>query len=266
MPHLPAFVLPRSVNAAVTVFFLMLCAVPAQAQPFQIQPLQMPGAAGQPAKGPDLDLSVHRYTRILTAEGVLRESRYEEKMMRRAGHVWIQRVLPGDLSGHEGSQHHGSSTKSKVSQKEEHGHRHFNHVLLPRHVFHTGSELRLEFVDFQEREVISIAPSEYENVGFDGSWPNAFFLADPKIVFTMPTTQRVSPVAGAQWRELVKGGITQRVLWDEKRQIPLLIERVESSGRYLERVEIKVQPSLAKSLPWEGLKGYAQKEYADFLD
>lgn len=84
MPHLPAFVLPRSVNAAVTVFFLMLCAVPVQAQPFQIQPLQMPGAAGQPAKGPDLDLSVHRYTRILTAEGVLRESRYEEKMMRRA--------------------------------------------------------------------------------------------------------------------------------------------------------------------------------------
>ena len=266
MPNLPAFVLPRSAGAAVTMFFVILCAAPAQAQPSQIQPFKMPGASGQPAKAPDLDLSVHHYTRILTAEGVLRESRYEEKMMRRAGHVWTQRVLPDKAPGHEGSHHHGSATERKISQKGEHGHRHFNHVLLPRHVFHTGRELRLEFVDVREREVISIAPSEYENVNFDGSWPNAFFLADPKIVLGMPTAHRASAVAGAQWRELIKGGVAQRVLWDEKRQIPLLIERVESSGRYLERVEIKVQPALAKSLPWDGLKGYAQKEYADFLD
>lgn len=231
-----------------------------------MQRSQVPAAAGQQAKGPDLDLSLHHYTRILTAEGVLRESRYEEKMMRRDGHVWVQRVLPVNPPGHEGSHQHKSPTAGKMPQKDEHGHRHFNHVLLPRHVFHTGSELRLEFVNLREREVISITPSEYENVNFDGSWTNAFFLADPKIVFAMPMVHRASPAAGAQWRELVKGGVTQRVLWDEKRQIPLLIERVESSGRSLDRVEIKVQPALAKSLPWEGLKGYAQKEYADFLD
>lgn len=260
MWHLKTSGFQRPVGAMLASI-AVLCSFPVHAQASKTR-----AVVATPAPGPDLDLSVHYTSRILTAEGVLRESRYEEKMMRRGDHVWTERVLPKDPSGHEASHGHGKQAAAKPSGKDEHGHRHFNHVMLPKHVFLTNGELRLEFVDFHQREVISIAPSEYENVNFDGSWANAFFLADPKIVSTIPVTHRASPVAGAQWRELAKGDMVQRVLWDGKRQIPLLVEKVDSRGRYVQRMEVKVQPGLAKSLPWERVKGYAQKEYADFLD
>jgi hypothetical protein len=123
----------------------------------------------------------------------------------------------------------------------------------------------LEFVDFHKREVIAIAPSEYENVNFDGSWVNTFFLVDPKVVAALPVSKKTSP-SGARWHELIRDGMYQRVLWDEKRLIPLLVEKGDIEGNLLERMEIRVQPGLAALPRWTSLKGYAQKEYADFLD
>jgi len=207
------------------------------------------------AQGPDLDLSIHYYSRVFTLEGVLRESRYQEKMMRRPDHVWTARVLPDAPSAH--------AADAMPSHKEQ---KHFNHVTLPRHVVRANGQVRLEYVDFHEREVVSIPPSEYENVRFDGNWRKAFFLVDPKMVAALPVTNRASPVAGARWREIEKGGVYQRVLWDEKRMIPLVIEKGDVAGRTLERMEVIPQASLSKELPWTGARSYAQKEYADFLD
>jgi hypothetical protein len=138
--------------------------------------------------------------------------------------------------------------------------------MLPRHVMHSNGQVRLEFVDVHEREVVAIPPGEYENVSFDGSWANAFFLLDPEKVAALPATDRASPVAGARWREIEKGGVYQRILWDGKRMIPLVMEKGDVAGRTLERMEITPQASLAKEPPWTGIKGYALKEYADFLD
>ena len=73
-------------------------------------------------------------------------------------------------------------------------------------------------------------------------------------------------MAGARWREISRSGAYQRVLWDENRMIPLLIEKGDAAGRTLERIEIMPRPALAKALPWAGTEGYARKEYADFLD
>jgi len=240
-----------------------------------------PLAAHAAPDGPDLDLSVQYYSRVLTAEGVVREIRYQEKMLRRPGHVWVERVLPAAPAGSkhgEADEHEaGSGKPSGVEQvalkpsanhtdEAAHEHKHFNYVVLPRHLERDGAKLRLEFVDAQQRSVVAIAPTEYENVNFDGSWANAFFLIDPQGVASLPLSKLASPVASARWHEREKNGQFQRVLWDDKKMIPLLVETGDRAGTYFRRIEVKQQASLVKNLPWQNLKGYAQKEYADFLD
>jgi hypothetical protein len=209
--------------------------------------------AADAAQPPDLDLSIRYYSRVLTPEGVLRESRYEERMVRRRDHVWTARVLPQEGMREE-------------QTGEEHEHKHFNYVVLPRHVIRDGNGVKLEFVDVRERTVVSIAPSEYESVNFDGSWANAFFLADPRQVAALPVTARASAVAGARWHEQEKNGVFRRVLWDEKRMVPLVIETGNRQDTFYRRMEIMPQSTLSALLPWQGTASYAQKEYADFLD
>lgn len=242
---------------------------PAIAQDVPVKAVSSPAIAG-----PDLDLSIHHYSRILTAEGVLRESRYEEKMLRRQGHVWVSRVLPESVAADDDHVHRNkTSPVQKIaaqsgirSDNDGHKHKHFNHVALARHVTRDGDKTRLEFVNFQDREVVSIAPAEYENVNFDGSWANAFFLMDPKSVAALPLSKRASSVTGARWREQKKNGLFQRVLWDDRKLIPLIVETGNLAGNFFERVEVKPQASAVKSFPWQQAKGFAAKEYSDFLD
>jgi hypothetical protein len=197
----------------------------------------------------DLDLKVAYYSKVVTAEGVTREARYEEKMLRRAGHVWTARVL----LAHAGA--HGAGA-----------HKHFNHVVLPRHVVLENNQPRVEFIDVHAREIVAIPRAEYENVSFDGSWDHAYYLLDSKRVQAMPLSSRTSAVAGARWREREEQGLFERVLWDDQRQIPLVIETGDRAATFLNRMEITIQPGLTRDLPWQKLKGYAQKEYSDFLD
>jgi hypothetical protein len=226
----------------------LLCGTVMLAVPASIcaQPAQKTVVAAA-AEAPELDLTVTYYSRILTPEGVLRESRYQEKILRRIGHVWMARILPKIVA-------------------DEHAHKHFNHVVLARHVTLDGDRLRLDFVDAHERAVVAIAPTEYENVNFDGSWANAFYLVDPQDVALLPLSGRASPVVGARWHEREKNGLFQRVLWDDKRMLPLIVETGDRTSDALRRIEVKPQAGLTRELPWLSLKGYEQKENADFLD
>lgn len=213
---------------------------------------------------PDLDLKIQNYSRVLTPEGVTREARYEETLLRRAKHVWIARVLPAGMHDHADGDH--ADEKSYNKKMKEAKHKHFNHVVLPRHVFQEGNKTQIEFVNAKDKEIIAIPASEYDNVNFDGSWENAFYLVDPKLVKSMPLSKKTSTVSGAQWREREMNGNFQRILWDEQKQIPLIIESGDKAGTFFRRVEVKLQSPLSTKLPWQNLKGYAQKEYADFLD
>jgi hypothetical protein len=205
-------------------------------------------------QGPALDLKIKYYDRALTAEGVLRESHFEETMLRRPGHVWTARVLPA------------FATKQHAHEHHEHEERHFNPVALPRHVALNGNEIKLEFVDRSKKEVINIVASEYENVSFDGSWINAYFLVDPQQVVTMPLSAKESSVAGARWYEQEKNGVYQRVLWDEQNMIPLEVETGRRDGTMLRKVSVEIVSKTSKETPWSNVKGYIQKEYSDFLD
>jgi len=192
----------------------------------------------------DLDLKITYYSKVVTAEGVTREARYEEKMLRRAGHVWTARVMPAHAEAHD----------------EPAAHKHFNHVVLD------NAKPRIEFIDAHAREVVSVPPAEYDNVSFDGSWDHAYYLLDTKRLKAMPVTARASSVPGARWREREEKGLYERVLWDDKRQIPLVIESGDKAASFYNRMDLTVQDSLTRDLPWQKLKGYALKEYSDFLD
>lgn len=213
---------------------------------------------------PDLDLTIRYYNELLTAEGVVNQSRYEETMLRRQAHVWVERVRPAALPGRPATARPPASAVQ--GPDGEQGHKHFNYVTTPRHVSLEHGQVKLEFVDAREQMVVAIPPAEYDNVNFDGSWANAFYLLDPQELMTLPLSSRPSSVAGARWREREVNGIYQRVLWDERRQIPLTVESGDLAGRFFRRVEIVPRAGLSAATPWRDVQGYAHKDYADFLD
>ncbi len=149
---------------------------------------------------PDLDLQLQYYSKVLTPEGVTREARYQEKMLRRPGHVWVERILPTSaISGHI----HDSNPQAAESE-----HRLFNHVVIPRHVVMEKNRLRVEYVDAPNKDVIAIPVSEYGNVNFDGSWENSFYLVDPAMVKAMPVSKKKRRCA---WRTMARARAQRRV-------------------------------------------------------
>jgi hypothetical protein len=148
----------------------------------------------------------------------------------------------------------------------DHEDKHFNPTVLPRHVSLAGNEPKVEFIDRDKKLVINIVASEFENVSFDGSWINAYFLVDPQQVVTMPLSAKASTIAGARWYEQEKDGVFQRVLWDEQNMIPLEVETGRRDGSLLRKVSVKIVSKTGKETPWANLKGYGQREYSDFLD
>jgi hypothetical protein len=219
--------------------------------------------AAQPApaipQGPALELTVKYYDRSLTAEGVLREIHFEEEMLRRPGHIWVARVLP-KTTGTEKENH------AAHAHDAGHEHKHFNSVLLPRHVSLENDNIKLEYIDREERQVVNIVATEYENVNFDGSWINAYFLVDPQQVAAMPLSKKSPTVAGARWHEQEQNGVFQRVLWDDINKIPLEVETGKRDGTLFRKVSVRINSKGSEKTPWSNTQGYVHKEYSDFLD
>jgi hypothetical protein len=129
-----------------------------------------------------------------------------------------------------------------------------------------NKQVRINYIDLRGKAVVAIPVSEYENVNFDGSWEKAFFLLDPTLLKAIPPTARASSVPGARWREREKNGIFERILWDDKRKIPLVIESGDKASTFYRRIEVTARAASVTDLPWNKLSGYAQKEYSDYLD
>lgn len=220
------------------------------------------------AAAPDLDLQISYYSRVLTAEGVSREARYQDKMLRRTGHVWLERIVPQAIAHQDHDEHAAGVKKVSHTQQNEKltEHKHFNPVLIPRHVQLENGKARIEFIDKSEKMTVSVPPSEFNNVNFDGSWENSFYLIDPQLLKSMKPSSTPSGVDGAIWYEREKNGIFQKVLWHAQKQIPLKVESGDRAGTFFQSVEVKIASNTQAQLPWVNLKGYIHKEYADFLD
>ena len=204
------------------------------------------------AAAPDVDALITYETRQLTAAGVARTERWQERLMRRGNTVWTERVLPAGAAAL-----HAGETPSAHA-----GHKHFDFDSAARVVQReAGRQLRLRFVDREHRVVVSVPKAEYGAVGFDGDWAAAAFIVPPSVI------ERMGAAAEGGWRVEKAKGWSHRVRWSEAQQLPLRVESQRDDGSVRRVVTIAPsRVSKAAVVPWDGLASYTQKDYDDFMD
>ncbi|WP_156924454.1 hypothetical protein [Derxia gummosa] len=230
---------------------------PAANTPRQLAALNAPAAVPAPpaADLPPLDAVISYESRIVNHAGVTEVRSFRNLLVRRPGHVWMQRLLPEVRAGHE-------------TEGEAHGgHKHFDFEAATQHLTRNADgSIRADYVDAETRQIVFVPPAEYSVSGFDGSWEGAAALVPEKVVLAMPRSNRPAP-AGAEWREERRDGWTNRVLWSTAQHIALEIESGRDDGSLRRVTRVTPQPAMPDArLPWLALKGYQQKEYQDFLD
>ncbi|MCL4634380.1 hypothetical protein [Burkholderia sp.] len=225
----------------------------------------------------DLDAVLQHESRTVTADGVTRTTLYRERMVRRDGHVWVERVLPAAAAGgehgddHDHDHDHDAGRRAGVKPAAAHaGHKHFNFQAAARHVTYDGKSARIEYVDVANRMVVSVPPAEYETTGFDGSWDNAYYVTPPSQLKRLAVAKR-GDAPGTVWYEQAvdtpgaRGA--NRILWSERLQAPLSVEYRSADGRVTRKLTLTPAPAARRdTLPWQTLAGYSRKEYADYLD
>lgn len=219
-------------------------------------------AAAQGTDLPSLDALVTYESRSVTHAGVTEMRRFSNRLIRRPGHVWLERDLPAAPAGglsHVGHDRQGTTVAS---------HRHFDFELASQHLTRTADgKLRADYVDRIGRQVVFVPPTEYSVPGFDGSWDNAAALVSERTVAAMPLAPLPSTVTGAVWHAEARNGWFNRVLWSTRSKIALVVESGRSDGSVFRRTVVDLQPlTPAAALPWKQLAGYAQKDYDDFMD
>ena len=198
-------------------------------------------------------LLTHEYQEI-TAEGVTRNSRYQERFYRQGDHVWIERVFPKDqpANAHKLSSHHHGADLATAS----------------RHITRTSNgKAKIALVSFTDKALINVGPEEYQTVGFNGSWSSAYHIVSPQSLKTMQRSRAPNPGSGATWYEKDSGKEIIRVLWSSDLALPLVIENRDKHGGAYSKMSVKLLPPPDKqSMPWTRIKQLTQMEFADMGD
>ncbi|MFT5534613.1 MAG: hypothetical protein ACI8WM_000423 [Burkholderiaceae bacterium] len=209
--------------------------------------------AVQSAELPPLDATVTYDSKFVSHAGVTEIRQFSNILIRRPGHVWMERILPAQAQEHA----------------EAHaGHKHFDFETSTQHLTRTATgAIRAEYVDRGERRVVFVPPTEYSVSGFDGSWDNAAAMVSEKTVKAMPLSKRATTVADTEWREESRNGWYNRVLWSNRQQVALIVESGKTDGSTTRRTVLALRPmTVDAALPWKQLGAYAQMEYDDFMD
>lgn len=210
------------------------------------------GFAASPVES-DLDAVVRYETRQVSKSGVTRVESWQERMVRRSGVVWTERILPKgvDIA-------HVHDTSQAIS------HRHLNLDNSARWLQKDATgKVDLRFVDQGERVVVSIPQAEFRTVGFDGKWEAAAYMVPPEMVAKMKPDG--NGPNGAVWRRERDKEWSHRVLWSQAKQVALQIESSKVDGTFTRTVT--VTPSTRGAvLPWTVLAKYEKKTYDDYQD
>lgn len=196
-----------------------------------------------------VELLVKHLTVSTGADGVKRSTEFSERLTRTPNAVWLSRVLlPAAHSDHDHA-------------KGGDEHKHLDTATAPRWISRAANgDLTLKLVPRGERMLVNVSPVDYNNVGFDGSWTAAWSLMDPAVLKRMKTVKTSGDLTTYT---LAEKGRNLKVVWNTKLQIP---ERVESSDANSRRETLVQVLGTPKSLPWEKLQGFMQKDYSDYLD
>ncbi len=213
--------------------------------------LAAPAQAQEPV--PPLALKIEHAVTTLSADGVTREVRYAEHLVRQGGQVWLARVLPPHA--HESQEHAGASKE----------HKHMDIAAAARWIQRAGDgSLRVRLVNAHDQLVVDVPAPDWGNIGFDGQWLAAQHLLDPAQVQRMKPLDRTAP-AGTRWYQGGTATMKVLVLWDAQGQFPRRVESADTHGTS-HSVTTAMREPLPKALPWGQLEKYQQKEYSDLLD
>ncbi len=205
----------------------------------------------------DLAAILTHESHVLTAEGVSKDTRYQERFIRKNEHVWAERIVPDKVQ----------AEAEKPGARE--GHKHdFNFNLAAKHIVKDVNGIpAISFVNRHDKLVVAVGKEEYQSIGFDGSWESAYHLVSPALVRKLALSGAPSPVANARWYEKNDKDDFFRVLWAEDLELPLVIESGARNGVRHNKVTAKIVAlPQAAVLPWVNLQNFEHKDYNDLLD
>lgn len=190
-------------------------------------------------------------SKALTADGVKKQTYFQERFIRDNNVVWSERIVPLVV-------HHSPE------DAEEHEHN-LNFATAGKWISRTAdNQINFAFVRENEKKIIQPRVSEYGTLGFNGEWETAFYLVNRASLKNMTPTQK-GATEGTQWYEKKDANYITRILWDNKKEIALSIETAKLDGTMSNKITLRLTAA-PKSLPWNNLQSYQTVAYEDLLD
>lgn len=207
------------------------------------------------AEAPDQNLRIAQHVTTIGKDGVQRETRYADRMIRRADSVWLEREMPAALQhGHD----HAEESRPHV------GHAHADTTGAPLWVQRgADGKPQVTMVLRGQRKLIEVDEPNYGNVGYTGSWASTYWVVDPARLKQMQVVG--APRGGVQQYRSDKDGRSLRIDWDIAGQYPRRIERRDAHGTSVSLTTVTTVAA-PKTLPWRTVEGYARGDYSDLLD
>ena len=201
----------------------------------------------------DLDVRMKTETKVIGNDGVIRTTYLEEHFVRKGPAAWVERIIP-------------SIVPAKKKAKSGSDHEHFDPLEGARLVELEKGQIRLSFLQHDDKVRVGIPKSEYPSIGFDGSWERAYYMMTPQEYSALKPTARATTVPNSQWYEGDDKENYLRILIDFKNAIPLMIERGNFIGT--RNHKITLTPIALKDIPseWKNIYTYTPKVYSDFVD
>jgi len=201
----------------------------------------------------DLDVKMKTETKVIGNDGVIRTTYLEEHFVRKGPAAWVERIIP-------------SVVPAKKKAKSGSDHEHFDPLEGARLVEMEKGQIRLSFLQHDDKVRVGIPKSEYASIGFDGSWERAYYMMTPQEYAALKPTNRVTNQANTQWYEGDDKENFLRILIDFKNAIPLVIERGNFIGT--RHHKITLTPLALGEIPkeWKNINTYTPKVYSDFVD
>lgn len=207
------------------------------------------GVFALPVAAQDADLLVRHFAVSAGADGVKRTAEFAEHMVRRQDQVWVERVMP---TGWHSADDHG-----KLGQS----HKHLDTAAAARWVTRVADgSATVRLASREDKVLVDVSRTDFDNVGFDGSWAAAYYLIDPAALKQMKPVSTDGDLVTYTQSDATR---QLKVVWNKKLQLPLLVE--SRSGASSKRTTVEVA-AMVNSVPWDGLKGYTRKDYSDYLD
>jgi hypothetical protein len=188
----------------------------------------------------------------LTADGVKKQTYFQERFIRDDNVVWSERIVPAVVN------------HPHVDGGDEHEHN-LNFATAGKWISRKAdNQINFAFVREEEKKIIQPRISEYGTLGFDGEWETAYYLVNRAALKKMTPTKKGTNV-DSQWYEKKDAKQVTRILWDEKKEIPLSIETARLDGTMSNKITITLTAA-PTNLPWNNLQAFQTVAYEDLLD